>query len=63
MQTTLILPGTIVTSRITGARILVTRIYPDLIVGMLEGFKPYPLAQSGMRMCDGTRILSKKNIL
>ena len=61
MQTTLFTQR-IVTSSITGAKIIVDREQGNLIIGKIVGFKPYPL-DSGMRMCDGTRIIHKNNVI
>jgi len=49
--------GDTVTSKVTGSEIIVTKIYPFFIKGMLKGFvKPF------YRGHDGTVILSYKNI-
>jgi hypothetical protein len=62
MQLPLLLPGTTITSRITGARIIISRTTGNLIIGKLEGFKRYPPSHP-LRVYDGTKIIHKKNII
>jgi hypothetical protein len=53
---------TIITSRITGARIQVAQVLGDLIIGKLMGFKRYPPSQV-RRAYDGTKIIHNRNAI
>ena len=54
--------GDIVISKYTGVKIKVEKIKELFIIGKEVGFERYPLGHQ-LRLSDGTKILSYKNIL